>query len=121
MPYEVRIDDQWYSEDDLTVQEIEAVEATTAIPWSIINPFRSVKEYQALVGAFLLRAGKSDEEAIAWFRGRTKRQIREDLRLNEDEDDRPGTYVGGLPDPKVDEPTTSSSGEPSDTDGPPTS
>jgi hypothetical protein len=47
--------------DDFTLDEIEAIEAQTDVPWIVLNPSR-FKVARAMLIATMLRSGMSDED-----------------------------------------------------------
>lgn len=106
--YEVKLPDgTWRHTDDLTGKEMEAIEQSTGEPWSILNPFRSLPAYRAIVGAFCYRDGMSDQDLIEWFNALTVKDLTASLRI-QNEPDTPDSYQDGLP-KAADEPTTGSS------------
>lgn len=120
--YKVEIPDgSWHSSDDLTGNELEAIESATATPWSILNPFREIGAYRAIVTAFAIRTGMGDADIVDWFNNRTNRQLEAGLKLDEG-DDMPGSFEDGIPKVVADERSTSSSASSPDhlSDGPPT-
>ena len=96
--YEVKLPDgTWRHTDDLTGKELEAIEQSTGTPWSLLNPFRSLSAYRAIVGAFVIREGTMDDNAlIEWFNSRKVKDLNEGIRLQE-EPDTPEEYVDGVP------------------------
>lgn len=51
----VTIDGKKYSVDDLTIDELAALEAELEIPWSFINPVSQATHYRAVVRTVLAR------------------------------------------------------------------
>lgn len=88
--WQVEYDGATLLADDLTWDELEAIEASTGVPWALLNPLRSAAVAQALLGVLLVRAGKSDEEARAAVRGMAVRDFKGVFSLVDD--DRPTYY-----------------------------
>jgi hypothetical protein len=103
MTWHVKVDDDWRNTDDLTLDEITAIEQVVGEPWSLLNPFRSAPTAKAMYAAFLIRDGVTDEAAAAQVGAFSMRWIKDRFRFRKD-DDLPDTWEDGLPvvDPKPD-------------------
>lgn len=77
--------------DDMTWAELEAVEQSTGVPWSLLNPLRNSAVGQALLAVLLVRQGKTDEEAREAVRALHVRDFKG--VFTRVDDDRP-TYYG---------------------------
>lgn len=62
MAWTISFEGQEFSSDDLTIEELEAVEKVSGEPWSMLNPIRSVASAKALLSVALIRKGLTDEE-----------------------------------------------------------
>jgi hypothetical protein len=51
--------------DDFTLDEIEAIEEKTEVPWLLLDPARSMKVARAYITMACIRAGIPDEEIPA--------------------------------------------------------
>lgn len=111
MAWETHIGGSWRSSDDLTVGELESIEAATGTPWSLINPFRSMPVARAMLATWLVRDGKTDDEAKAEVSALTAKTLKNAFRFV-DEDDLPDDWTDGMPtvDPKTDAGVPSTSG-----------
>lgn len=82
--------------DDLTWDELEAIEASTGVPWGLLHPLKDARVAQSLLAILLVRGGKSDEDAREAVRAMTVRQFKDVFDLVDD--DRPSYYGDdGLP------------------------
>lgn len=111
MAYKVEIPDgSWHSTDDLTGKELEAIQAATDTPWSVLNPFRDIAVYRAYVAAFAIRLlDMSDDALKEWFEGRSHRELEAGLKVDDSDGDLPGAFEDGVPLVEADEPSTTSS------------
>jgi hypothetical protein len=50
------------STDDFTLDEIEAIEENTEVPWLLLDPAKSMKVARAFIKMACIRAGIPDEE-----------------------------------------------------------
>ena len=102
MSWWVRVVDSWRDTDDLTVDEIVAIEAVAGEPWAFLSPMGSAPVAKALMAAFLVRDGMDDVEATAKISAMTLREIKNCFRYYEDAD-LPDNWEDGLPvvDPKA--------------------
>ena len=87
--------------DDLTMDELEALEQSTGVSWSLLNPHNSVAQAQGFLALLLIRDGKTDEEAREAIKAMTVRDFKGVFELVED--DRP-TYYGEADVPVVGHP-----------------
>lgn len=62
MSWLVRWDDVELNSDEFLIEDLESVEKSTGVPWSVCNPFREVKVARAFLAVALLRAGKTENE-----------------------------------------------------------
>lgn len=101
MSWRVRVGDTWRNTDDLTLDEVEAVEAASGVPWGFMNPLRSVSTAKAIYAAFLVSDGDSDADARTKVGALTMKTAKHTFRYVED-DDLPDNWEDGLPvvDPK---------------------
>lgn len=123
MAYKVQLPDgSWHNTDDLTGFEVEAISDATGTPWSVLNPFRNISDYRAIVTAFAARDEISDADIIEWFKERSLRSLDEGLKIaGPDDDDRPTEYEDGIPLAEGGTSTTSSATSPDHpSDGPQT-
>lgn len=106
--WEVKLpDESWRHTDDLTGKELEAIEQSTGTPWVLLNPYRSMAQYRAIVSAFIIREGvMGDNELIEWFNGLKVNELRDGVK--EATESTPDTYEDGLP-KAAGEPSTGSS------------
>lgn len=120
MAFEVRLPDgTWHSTEDLTFEELEAIERTTGEPWVAQNPYRSLGSYRAIVGAFAIRQGMSDDDIKTWLNGLKAKDLAAGVRINDTpEEDRPEVYENGLPKAEAEPSTGGSAGAPNGTAGP---
>lgn len=91
----MRVDDKWYSTQDLTVDECCAVEALLGETWATIAPARSSTHARALFTQLISRS-KDLEEAQKIVGSWTVAEITERLKITEG-DDRPVEYADGVP------------------------
>lgn len=84
MAWKIRLDEVEFSSDDLTLEELEAVEETSGEPWSMLNPVRSVKSAKALLAVALMRAGVPDEEIGQRLGALTVKDIKDVFDWEED-------------------------------------
>lgn len=120
MAFEVRLPDgTWHSTEDLTFEELEAIETTTDTPWIALNPYRSLACFRALVGAFAVRAGIADSDLSSWLNGLKAKDIAAAVRVNNDPDaDHPEVYEDGIPKAEAEPSTSGSAGQQNGTAGP---
>jgi hypothetical protein len=52
-------------DDDFTLDEIEAIEEQTEVPWLLLHPGKSIKVARAMLTMACIRAGIPDEEIPA--------------------------------------------------------
>jgi len=99
--WSVRVGETWQSTDDLTLDEIEAVEKASGVSWGFLNPLRSAAAAKALYAAFLVRDGVPDDEARTQVGALRLKTAKHTFRYVED-DDLPDQWEDGLPvvDPK---------------------
>lgn len=90
-----------YNSDDLTFSELEAIEKASGVGWAYLNPHRNIATAHALLAVWLVREGKTDEEAQAAIAELTARTLAVAFKFIED-DDLPDEWEDGLPvvDPK---------------------
>jgi hypothetical protein len=50
--------------DQLTLDEIDVAEQAAGIPWSMLNPLRSVRAAKGLLAVLLIRAGQPEDVAV---------------------------------------------------------
>lgn len=122
MAFKVQIPDgSWHSTEDLTGFELRAIEKATDTPWSVLNPFREIDAYRAIVAAFAIRHGMTDVELTEWFDTRTARDLAAGLKLDDADADLPELYEDGIPKAEGGPSTPSSATSPAPlSDGPPT-
>lgn len=101
--------------EDLTFDELEALEQVSGMGWNFLLPQNDVKSARALLALALVKSGMDDAAAKEKVAGLTRREFRDSFERITDEannDDRPKEWVDGLPDPKdvTGSPTTGSSG-----------
>lgn len=119
MPFRFVYGEESWTTDDLTIDEAIAVEEASGEPWLLMNPFRSAKAAKAILVAFLRRT-RDEQQTAAIVGGLNLKRLLE--MIDRVDDDRPATYEGGLPLEETAEPGTStSSGLPESTPGPPPS
>jgi hypothetical protein len=84
----IRVGDVEVLSDDFLIEDLEAVEKTSGVPWSIANPLREIKVARAFLAVAMVRQGKSDREVEAELRTLTLRTLKNtfDYRADEDED-----------------------------------
>lgn len=101
MVWWVRVADDWRSCDELTVDEIIAVETVSGQAWAFLSPLTSAPVAKSLLATFLVRDGATDEDAAKTVGALSVGKIRHIFRYRED-DDLPDTWEDGLPvvDPK---------------------
>jgi hypothetical protein len=99
--WKVRVGDKWENTDDLTLDEVEAVESASGVSWGFMNPLRSSQTAKALLAAFLVRDGVSDADARVQVGALKLKTAKHTFRFVED-DDLPDQWEDGLPvvDPK---------------------
>lgn len=112
-------DGSWHSTEDFLFVELEAVERTTEIPWSMQNPFRSINSFRALMATVAARVGLDDADTTEWLNSMTARTMSESIELAVAEDERPEVYKDGLPLVEAESSTGTSATSPSDAVGPP--
>jgi len=121
MPFEITLAGKAYNTNSLTLDEADRLEEECGRTWLELNPVRSSKEFRAVARVFLARDhGPADVDRI--IAAVTVGAAMDAVEWVDD--DLPGVFVDGLPDPKaVGGPSTgtssSSPGPPGD--GPPTS
>jgi hypothetical protein len=107
--WKVRVGDTWQNTDDLTLDEVEAVEVASGVGWGLLNPLRSAPAAKALLAAFLVRDGVSDADARAQV-GALRLKTAKHTFVYVEDDDLPDQWEDGLPvvDPKPEtvEPST---------------
>ena len=110
MSWWARVEGSWRDTDLLTFDEIISIEQIAGEPWALCNPYRSGLVAKAMLAAFLVREGKSDEDAATIIGGLTLGEVKNSFRHRED-DDLPIEWEDGLPvvDPKDQELTTGTS------------
>lgn len=102
MAWKVRVGDTWRNTDDLTLDEIEAVEAASGVSWGLLNPLRSAPAAKALIAAFLIADGVPDADARVQVGALKLKTVKHAFEYVEDEDSLPDQWEEGLPvvDPK---------------------
>lgn len=116
MAWLVRFEGEVLNTEDLTLDELEAIETVTGTSWVLLNPWQSMKVAKALLAVALTRSGVADEVAREKIGGLTSRAIQADTFTHvEDGADLPTSYTDGQPDPKAAaEPETSGSSGPTE-------
>lgn len=118
MPFELTLDGQVYSTDDLSVAEAVELEKMLGKTWRELNPLGSAAEFEAFAAVCLRRDHPADQAA----------KIAAALPLGQAlnaarwvSDDLPDTFEDGYPKAAAGPSTTTSSSSPDHpTDGPPT-
>lgn len=102
MAWFTRVGVTWRTSDDLTLDELEAIEKASGVGWAYINPLVSSDTARALLAAWLVRDGGTDEEVKATVAAMTAKTLKHTFRYIED-DDLPAEWEDGLPvvDPKA--------------------
>lgn len=117
MPFIIQFGGQSWRTDELTLKEAIGIEKVTGKSWMLINPFQSAEDCKAIMVAFLARE-MSPDVAEAKIDAMSLREVLDSVDVVKD--DLPDVYVDGLPKAEGEASTSGSSGEPADSDGPPT-
>src|SRR4051812_19673961 len=122
MPWLVRFEGEVLNTEDLTLDELGAIEEATGVPWITINPVTSIPVAKALLAMCLIKGGVSDEVAREKVGQYRIKDINNVFDLVESGADLPSDWVDGQPDPKVaaEAATSGSSGPGAASDGTPT-
>jgi len=88
--------------DDLTLDEVERLEALTDVPWSLSNPLASLKQAKAWLIVSALHAGASEADAVGLVEGPTRLNlagIKGVFQLHDDSEPRRGLKLAdeGVP------------------------
>lgn len=102
MPFVFSVDGQKVRSDDLTLDEIIAVEQSTGVGWYQLNPVESAVQCRAFLVQIHARS-RSRDEAEKLVGGMTAREAAAGIDFVEN-DDRPIEFDEGMPvvDPKED-------------------
>lgn len=117
MPFQVTFGGQTWRTDELTLKEAIGIEKATGRSWMLINPFQSAEDCKAIMVAFLAR-DMAPDVAETKVDGLSLREVLDSVDVIKD--DLPDVYQDGLPKAEGEDSTNGSSGEPDDSDGPPT-
>lgn len=120
MSWTVTWEDHTYRETDLTIAEAEKIVEMTGESWLTIHPLRSPRHLAVIIAVLGERQGCDYHATLAKVRAMPVAEALE-LQGEEDADDLPYEYAGGLPLAGGGPGTAGSSGAPNDTDGPPPS
>lgn len=120
MPWLVKFEGEVLNTEDLTLDELEAIETATSVPWITFNPVTSVPVAKALLALCLVKSGLSDDVAREKVGQYRVRDLKDVFELVDAGADLPGSWVDGQPDPKAaaGEATSGSSGPGETSDGP---
>ena len=128
MPWLVKFQGEELNTEDLTLDELEAVQKATAsatgdiTPWILLNPVEDMAVAKAFLALSLVKSGLEDDVARSKVGALTLREIKGAFEFIQPGADLPTQYVDGQPDPKAapEEPTSGSSGPGGTSDGLPT-
>jgi len=97
MPFKVTVGGQVLTTEDLTLDEIEVVEADAGDSWLFIvqAPAKSAKHAKAVLAAVLRHGGMDPGEAAKLAGGLTLREVLDCFELVDD--DRPVEHSDGVP------------------------
>lgn len=96
MPFRFHYGDQTWELDDLTGEELEALEATLQCRYIDLEPGLKARDTLAILATFLSR--KLDEERVAKaIKKLTLRQIRDDIWSFSADDSMPTEFLDGIP------------------------
>jgi len=123
MSWVVRWRDQTYSSLDLTLDEVEAIEKVSDLPWSLANPLARVAAARAFLAVFLMRDGLNDDQIRDQLNTLRLRDISGAFEYVPDEPDlpAPAAETGRVDPPEVTSPPPLSAGPPNGSDGHPPS
>lgn len=76
MSWEITYQGNHLNSDDFTLDELEAVEKASGVPWSILNAYREVRVAKALLAVLLVRLGQSDAQMTDTLTKLTMRDIK---------------------------------------------
>ena len=83
----VKWDGEEMSSDDLTMEELEAIEDMTGGSWSMLNPVRSVKDAKALLVVAMIRGGADKPDVEKRVRSLTVADIKDAFDWRADDAD----------------------------------
>lgn len=90
--------------DDLTLDDVEIAERVCGVPYVMLNPLASAKEAKALLTVLLVRAGRTEDDALEAARRTPLRVISRAFTWVPP--DRPLRAVGDDSDPPASAPTS---------------
>ena len=123
MAWLVNWEDRKYNTDDLTGREILALQDYLGVPWLRFRPKGDARHALAIVATFLSRdrSEKDVEKVLDTILDHVTVRDLGDI-IEHIDDDLPDTFTDGVPDPKAEDPGTSTSScSPASTAGLPTS
>lgn len=91
--------------DELTLDEVEIVERVSGTPWVVINPTNSLKCAKALFVVMAVRAGLSEDDALAQAAALPLKRIKRSFTFVQGDAALPGEG-GDQEDPPVSAPTS---------------
>jgi len=94
------------STNDLTLDEVEVVETVSGVPYSLLNPLSSVKIAKALFVVLAMRAGESEDAAIARLGKMPLRALHSSFTFDPGTDGPPPATPDEVPDPPSSAPTS---------------
>jgi hypothetical protein len=99
LPWLVRFEGQELNTEDLTRDELEAIEQITTVPWVLLNPVHSMPVAKSLLALCLVKGGMADDQARDKVGQFKVRDIHDVFTLVDQ--DIPTTWADGQPDPKA--------------------
>lgn len=100
MPFIAKIKGIEYRSDDLTGAELEIIEEVTKTGWAFLNPLSRIADAKAIIACLLVRAGATEDEAIAEAAKLSAGTLDKVFRIVPASDD-PDPFVDGDPVPAV--------------------
>ena len=94
------------STNDLTLDEVELVERVCEVPYSLLNPLASVKVAKALFIVLAIRAGDTEDAAIARMGKLPLRKLHSAFTFDPGTEGPPPATPGEVADPPSSAPTS---------------
>jgi hypothetical protein len=94
------------STNDLTLDEVEVVERVCGVPYSLLNPLASVKVAKALFVVLAMRAGETEDAAVARLGKLSLRALHSAFTFDPGTDGPPPATAAEVADPPSSAPTS---------------
>ncbi len=78
--WHVKLGEDEYASDELTLEEVEAIEKLSGVPWNELNPTASTTVARGMLAVFAMRDGKTNSQVKAWVNKLTYKEMKAAFR-----------------------------------------